>query len=112
MVARKWIVKSVSEDRAVIDKSVDGDLSINSPINVKYLTKVNTEPAFKSYTVKVTASVLYIRKGAGTNYAIVGSIKKNECYTIVDEAKGEGATKWGKLKSGAGWISLDWVKKV
>lgn len=37
---KKWIIKSVSGDRAVIDKSTDGEFSINSPINVKYLTKV------------------------------------------------------------------------
>lgn len=33
-------------------------------------------------------------------------------YTIVAEAAGPGATKWGKLKSGAGWISLDYVTKL
>lgn len=33
-------------------------------------------------------------------------------YTIVDEANGTGATKWGKLKSGAGWISLDYTKRL
>lgn len=64
------------------------------------------------YLVKVTANVLNIRQGAGTNYKAVGSIKDKGTYTIVDEAHGEGATKWGKLKSGAGWISLDYVKRV
>lgn len=33
-------------------------------------------------------------------------------YTIVAESDGPGASKWGKLKSGAGWISLDYTKKV
>ena len=33
-------------------------------------------------------------------------------YTIVAESDGTGATKWGKLKSGAGWISLDYASKV
>ena len=33
-------------------------------------------------------------------------------YTIVAESAGAGATKWGKLKSGAGWISLDYAKTV
>ena len=32
-------------------------------------------------------------------------------YTIVAEAGGTGASKWGKLKSGAGWISLDYATK-
>ena len=65
-----------------------------------------------SYKVKVTADVLNIRKGAGTNYAITGTIKDKGTYTIVAESSGTGATKWGKLKSGAGWISLDYCQKV
>ena len=30
-------------------------------------------------------------------------------FTIVDEADGQGASRWGKLKSGSGWISMDYV---
>lgn len=67
---------------------------------------------FKSYLVRVTTDVLNIRKGPGTNYGTNGSIKNRGVYTIVEEANGTGATKWGKLKSGAGWISLDYVKRV
>ena len=63
------------------------------------------------YKVKVTISDLNIRKGAGTNTAKVGVIKPG-IYTIVEEKKGKGATMWGKLKSGVGWISLDYAKKV
>lgn len=33
-------------------------------------------------------------------------------YTIVSEATGQGATLWGKLKSGIGWVSLDYCKKI
>lgn len=88
----------------------------------KYLKQIQgkdetpaTEEEFKPYLIKVTATGLYIRKGPGTNYAKVGMISgdaRKYAYTIVDEAVGKGATMWGKLKSGAGWISLDWVKKV
>lgn len=80
---------------------------------VVYSGKTST-PAqtFKPYLVKVTTSVLNIRKGAGTNYGTNGAIRDYGVYTIVEEANGQGATKWGKLKSGAGWISLDFVKKV
>ncbi len=59
------------------------------------------------YLVKVTTSALNIRKGAGTSYAVVGCIKDRGVYTIVEEKNG-----WGKLKSGAGWISLQYTKKV
>lgn len=72
----------------------------------------NAPTSSGSYKVKVTADVLNIRKGAGTNYGTNGAIKDKGIYTIVAEASGTGATKWGKLKSGAGWISLDYCKKV
>ncbi len=29
-----------------------------------------------------------------------------------DETIGNGASLWGRLKSGAGWISLDYVRKL
>lgn len=35
---KQWIVSDVSGNKAIIDKSVDGENSINSPINVKFLT--------------------------------------------------------------------------
>lgn len=73
--------------------------------------KGSTSTAFKPYTVRVTATDLYIRKGAGTNYSTNGFIRPG-VYTIVAESSGQGATKWGKLKSGAGWISLDYAKKL
>lgn len=65
-----------------------------------------------SYLVKVTTDVLNIRKGPGTNYGTNGDIRDKGVYTIVAESDGPGASKWGKLKSGAGWISLDYAKKV
>jgi hypothetical protein len=112
----KWIVASVSGDRAVIDKNVSGTNSICSPVNVKFLSVIGVTapppaPAFQPYTVKVTASELNIRKGPGTNYGTNGSIKDKGVYTIVEEATGPGAAKWGKLKSMAGWISLDHTKR-
>lgn len=67
---------------------------------------------FNSYLVQVKRTDLNIRKGAGTNYGITGIIKPG-VYTIVAEANGAGSDKgWGKLKSGAGWISLDYCTKL
>jgi len=76
-----------------------------------YTGKNTTAPVFAPYTVKVTADSLNIRKGPGTDTAIVGAIKDKGVYTIVEEAGGPGAARWGKLKSGAGWISLDYTQK-
>lgn len=66
-----------------------------------------TSTSSSSYLVKVTASALNVRKGPSTSYAITTVIHKNEIYTIVGENNG-----WGKLKSGAGWISLKYTKKI
>lgn len=106
LAATKWLLEDSN-----LEKLAKNEAAV---IAEYYGLKKKEQPKeeFKPYIVKVTASVLNIRKGAGTNYPVVGSIKKNECYTMVAEADGAGATKWGKLKSGAGWISLDYVKKV
>lgn len=60
------------------------------------------------YMVRVKISDLNIRKGPGTDHARVKYIPVG-VYTIVEEADGKGASKWGRLKSGIGWISLDHV---
>ena len=78
--------------------------------------KVEAKPAAtadKSFKVKVTAEALRIRKGPSISSAQVGMIRDKGIYTIVETAKGPGAgSAWGKLKSGAGWISLDFTKRV
>ena len=63
------------------------------------------------YLVRVKITNLNIRKGPGTNYGATGYIQPG-IYTIVAESTGKGAAKWGKLKSGAGWISLDYATKT
>ena len=70
-------------------------------------TTTNTNTAVAEYKVKVTAGALRIRAGAGTNTKVNGVIRDKGVYTIVEEQNG-----WGKLKSGAGWISLNYTKKI
>jgi len=80
--------------------------------NVTYIKPTNSN-SFKSYIVRITPSDgVNIRKGAGTDYEITGAIPPNGAYTIVAEKNGKGAKKWGKLKSGAGWIALDFTEKI
>ena len=65
-----------------------------------------------SYRVRVSIKNLNIRKGPGTNFDKIGKYTGIGVFTIVAEAEGEGAAKWGKLKSDAGWISLDYAKRI
>lgn len=64
-------------------------------------------PTFKPYIVKITTIALRIRKGPGTQYDTNGFVYLGQSFTIVEEKNG-----FGKLKSGAGWISLQYTKKV
>lgn len=64
------------------------------------------------YRVRVSISDLNIRKGPGTNYAKTGKFTGEGVFTIVEESTGQGATLWGRFKSGAGWISLDYTAKA
>jgi N-acetylmuramoyl-L-alanine amidase len=57
--------------------------------------------------VRVTAPLLNIRRGPGTNHAIAGTITDRGTYTITEVQQGQGSrVGWGRLKSGAGWIAL------
>jgi len=58
--------------------------------------------------VRVTAtSGLNVRKGPGTGYGVAMSLDHGGAYTIVEESDG-----WGRLKSGAGWICLQYTERV
>ena len=57
--------------------------------------------------VCITGSVVNVRTGAGLNYKVRTQVRKNEVYTIIEEQNG-----WGKLKSGAGWICLEYTKDL
>lgn len=74
---------------------------------------MNSAPtSFTPYKVKVTATNLNVRKGAGTNTGIVTQVHKGEVYTIIGEKTSSNGTKWGKLKSGAGYISLKYTVRL
>ena len=65
---------------------------------------------FKPYVVRVRIDDLNIREGAGTSYNSVGFVPPG-AYTIVEEKKVNGVP-WGKLKSGVGWICLNYAERV
>jgi N-acetylmuramoyl-L-alanine amidase len=113
-----WLVDTHAErvqmgeaiGRGVLKTLGRKETSVTKPATT---TKPTVKPnPFKPYKVRITTDVLRIRKGPGTNTQHVGNIRDRGVYTIICESKGAGSTKgWGKLKSGAGWISLDYTKK-
>ena len=84
---------------------------VTTPPSAEKPTGGTTGATVTPYLVRVKITNLNIRKGPGTNYGATGYIQPG-IYTIVAESTGKGAAKWGKLKSGAGWISLDYATKT
>ena len=69
-------------------------------------------PAVKvPFLVKVSISDLNIRKGPGVNHSRIQFCPPG-IYTIVAVSEGAGASMWGKLKSGIGWLSLDFCLRL
>lgn len=95
-----WLYSRLGDLATKVTAKLGGDVNSNS-------SNLDSE-----YKVRVTVNALNIRKGAGTNFAVIGTIRDKGVYTIVSDSSGTGAKKWGKLKSGAGWISLDYCTKA
>lgn len=82
----------------------------------EYVQFMESLPGESSYMVKVGIPDLNIRKGPGTDHARTGKFTGAGVFTIVEEADGAGAGKWGLLKSYQkkrdGWIALDFATRI
>lgn len=105
----KLYVRKIEGDNITVSIFRNG--AITGVVPRKYLLRdgqpaANTPAAAVPYLVRVTVSDLNIRKGPGVSYATKGHIQPG-VYTIVEEQNG-----FGKLKSGAGWIALEYANKI
>lgn len=109
---QSWYIKSISGNRVVIDENEDRTHSIKSPVNSEYLILIKAKP-MDPFFVRVDIARLNIRTGPGTDYSLTGKYTGKGVFTIVEVSNGTGSNSgWGKLKSGAGWISLDYATKL
>lgn len=90
---KKWI-KFKSEITSLESKVSSSSSSYSSKSKYKRL-------------VRIKVDTLNVRNDASLNGVVVGQVHKNEVYTIVDLHN-----KWGKLKSGLGWIHLDYTDEI
>ena len=109
----QWVIDSklylrliLTDGNYIISTKKTGAITgIVSPDQI-LLDKNPKEEVFKPYRVQITAFTLNVRQEPTILSKVTTQIKKNQIYTIVEEDSG-----WGKLKSGAGWINLKYVKK-
>lgn len=126
----KWYVSDVDGNRVVINKSEDGRYSINSPVNIKYLTvvkksattttKTNTTTKPATSTPKIVAgkqvvlnkcplyssagALLSLKKLSGTYYLWDASPVKNR-IRITNKKD-----RVGKAGQVTGWINVSNIK--
>ena len=112
-----WNGANMTVHRDFAAKACPGDYlykrmgQIADEVNRRLGQNAAPQTGVSPYTVQITANVLNVRKGPGTSYGIVTTVKKGERYTIVEE-KQNGSTKWGHLLGDVGWISLGYTKRV
>lgn len=73
-----------------------------------YPKKVNPPVSiFKPYLAKVRALGLFIWNAPDKKHGHNGMVYRNQVFTIINERNG-----FGELKSGAGWLDLNYLRKV
>ena len=112
--SQKGAYKILANAKACADKNL-GYSVFDSDGNAVYTSGEGTPgiTGDTSFKVRVSVPDLNIRSGPGTNYAATGRFTGAGVFTITAVQTGQGSsTGWGKLKSGAGWIALDYAKRV
>ncbi len=76
-------------------------------------TKATTTTTAAAKKVQITGSVVNVRKGAGTSYGVVTTVKKGATYTYTDTKTVSGKV-WYKITVGTktGWVIGTYAKKV
>ncbi len=86
--------------------TIDG---IAGPLTLAAIQAALTEEAEEfavGDTIKVTATLLNVRAGAGMTNSIISTVKKGATYTLSAVEDG-----WGKLQELSGWVSLQYCTK-
>lgn len=108
--SQKGVFNDLSNAKKCADKNKGYSVFDENGKAVYTSKTTNTTSSFK---VQISISDLNIRKGLGTNYAATGKFTGKRVFTIVETKQGTGSAKgWGKLKSGVGWIALDYATKI
>ena len=107
VLAENWYISSISGDRAVLGNNESKSRNIQSPINVSNLTMVKALNATTGKIKKLDKGTVIYDNPNGKQ---VGTIDVTTNYTIIEE-KTVDYTKYGKLKSGVGWVIIEKLKR-
>ena len=90
--------------KAVIDFQKKNNLKQDGIVGEITMAALEKATSNANYNVKVTATLLNVRSGPGIENAVVGMIRKDATYKLLEIKDG-----WGRIASPAGWVSLSYV---
>ena len=90
--------------KAIIDFQGKNNLKQDGVVGEITMEALEKAVSNAGFNVKVTASLLNVRSNPGIENAIVGIVRKNATYKLLEIKDG-----WGRIASPAGWISLSYV---
>ncbi len=90
--------------RAVVDFQRKNNLDPDGVVGELTMAALEKATSKVGYNVKITANLLNVRSGPGMENSIVGMVRKNAIYKILEIKDG-----WGKISSPAGWISMSYA---
>ena len=93
--------------RAVIDFQRKNNLDPDGVVGEQTMAALEKATSKAGHIVKVTASLLNVRSGPSIESPVVGMIRKNTTYKLLEIKDG-----WGRIASPAGWVSLSYVIAV
>lgn len=94
----------IKTQRAIVDFQGKNDLEQDGIVGELTMDALEKATSKAGYTVKVTASLLNVRSGPGIENSVVGMIRKNATYKLLEIKDG-----WGRISSPSGWVSLSYV---
>ena len=106
------ITEENSASAVVIKETTDNEEETTPAIQETAESTVEIVELTQTYMVSINRGDFPIYGAPGDEKPPVATVGTAGIYTIVAECKYLDGTLWGRLKSGAGWISLDFAKKI
>ncbi len=111
MTVHRWFAAKACPGDYLYERMGKIAAAVNANLDAKKTSEIQNGST--EFQIKANVANLNIRCGPGTNYAKTGTYMPSGVYTITETSVGAGSKLgWGRLKSGAGWISLDYVTRL
>ena len=111
--SQKGAYKVLENAKACADENPGYSVLDSDGVKIYSSKSAGQETPTVPFLVRVSIDDLNIRTGPGTDFSRTVRYTGKGVFTIVEVREGPGSDAgWGRLKSGAGWCSLDFCQKI